>query len=941
MSRTERKQAKKKGKKTTPDKKKSSLLKKIVIGIVGLLVLLFVGGASLFAYYASDAPELTDEALVGFYPSTLYDKNGEEFHTLGAENREQIEYEEIPQVLEDAIISIEDQRFYDHLGVDPIRILGAVFANVTDGFGAEGGSTITQQLIKLSVFSTLQEDQTLERKAKEAWLAVQLEQELSKEQILALYVNKVYMSDNTYGMGTASEYYYGKPISELELHEAALFAGMPQSPNGYNPFTNPERAKSRRDTVLYVMAQNEVITTEEAETAMKIPVEEGLIDHSEENMDELVFDSYIQEVLEEVREKTDLEPQTAGLDIYTNIDLDAQQRMFDILNSEDYVDYPLEQMNAAMTMVDVKTGAVRAIGGGRNQKELRGFNYATENNSSVGSSMKPLTAYGPAIEYLQYSTYEQVVDEAWQWPGTDTTLTNYDNSYKGQMSIREALVDSRNVPAAKTLQEVGLDNAEGFVKGLGIDVDKLNAGDTDGLVASNAINGAISSFDLAAAYAAFGNNGVYNEPYTVSKVVMQDGREIELTPKSNKAMEESTAYMVTDMLKDVTNYYQSSVGIPGLIHAGKSGTSNFDAEDYKKMEEKGVSVPSDGVPDTWYTGYSTNYAISVWTGVTNRTEGYGLSFEDGSRTTARAIYAEIMGYVSESVDNGDWKRPINVVEVAVEDGSMPAKLPGPNTPEDEIVRELFIKGTEPTEESTEFGVELSEPTGLKATYDEKSNEVQIQWDAYTLTNEEDTPLYEVTINGETTETEDTSAVYTPSPGEKVTISVAVVAYDITGPAATTSVTVPGIELGKVTGLKATYNKEADQVQVNWDDYPKDDSMDSVTYSITINGRSGTTQQSQYQIDDPEPGSTVEIAVAVVSNGKTGPATTTKVSIPKEETTPQDEEEPEKETDDTSSQEPEEETTPDTSEDDGNTDEAEMNGANKPNTNTADDTADEE
>src|SRR5690606_22975311 len=238
-------------KKVTKKKKSNkSLCKMILLGLVALIVVAVLSGVGLFAYYASSAPEISMDDLMDGQSTVLYDQDGKEFYSLGGEERDYVEAGEIPQVLVDAVLSIEDQRFYKHIGVDPIRIGGAVLANVTDGFGSEGGSTITQQLIKLSVFSTKKEDQTIKRKAQEAWLALKLEQEFSKEQILTLYINKVYMSDNQYGMGTASEYYFGKPISELELHETALLAGMSQAPNAYNPHNNPERAKKRRDTVL-------------------------------------------------------------------------------------------------------------------------------------------------------------------------------------------------------------------------------------------------------------------------------------------------------------------------------------------------------------------------------------------------------------------------------------------------------------------------------------------------------------------------------------------------------------------------------------------------------------------------------------------------------------------------------------------------------------------
>lgn len=781
MSRVKKRQSKNNKRKNQSKKSnKRPLWKKILFVFVLLFALIILGGAGLFFYYASDAPEVTEEDLLGTFPSLVVDSNGEEFYSFGGQNRVFAEAEEIPEVLEQAVLAIEDQRFYSHIGVDPIRIGGAVVSNITDGFGAAGGSTITQQLIKLSVFSTKAEDQTLERKAQEAWLAVQLERELSKEQILTLYINKVYMSDNVYGMGTASEYYYDKHISELELHEAALLAGLPQAPNAYNPYTNPEQAKKRRDIVLYMMADFEAITSEQAQEAMQIPIEEGLTDHSGEENNNLVFDAFIKEVRNEVVEKTGLDPYTAGLTIHTTIDIDAQQHLFDLVNTDEYIEFPDEELQTAATMVDVETGQVRAMIGGRHQEGQLALNRATESAQPAGSVVKPLTTYGPAIEHLQYSTYHQIVDEPYTY-SDGTPLSNWDNSHKGQISMREALVDSRNIPTYKLFEEVGKDNAQDFLDKIGIEELNANA-DVDYLTDQNAINGDLTPLQASASFAAFANGGSYTEPYTVTKVVMQDGQEIDLTPETHRAMEDYTAYMVTDMLKDVIDYYGSTLTIPGLPHAGKTGTTNYTAEQHQEY-----NIPSSGVPDSWFAGYSSNYSIAVWVGYDHQLEeGNWLSFDEGTRQLPRHIYRELMSYVSESVENSDWSMPSSVVEVPVEDGSMPAALPGPNTPASQIVTELFVKGTEPSEQSTEFGEELAAPTGLSAAYNEEADQIEISWDAYELTGEE-TPVYQLTVGGESFTTEETSYVYpSPSPGETA-ITLSVQAYGQTSPAVTTTV----------------------------------------------------------------------------------------------------------------------------------------------------------
>lgn len=792
MSRVSKKQTQKSKHKKKNTKKgakrknaSSPLWKKLLIGLVVLIAAVLIGGLGLFVYYVSSAPDLTENDLTDTVSSILLDSKGDEFLTLGGEDRELVSENDVPQVLKDAIIAIEDQRFYTHIGIDPIRIAGAVVANVTDGFASEGGSTITQQLVKLSVFSTGAEDQTLKRKAQEAWLSVQLEQDYSKEQILTFYINKVYMSDNQYGMGTASEYYFGKPLAELTLPEAALLAGMPQAPNAYNPFSNPEDATKRRNLVLDMMVDNEAITASEAQEAKSVEVTQGLVEQVEDETNSLVFDPYVKEVLAEVERKTNLDPYTSGLTIHTNLDMDAQQRLYDIVNTDEYVLIEDEDIQTGISLVDVNTGQLKALGGARDQEVQLGTNYATELDRSVGSTIKPLSAYGPAIEYLNYSTYEQVVDEPYSFKD-GSVVNNYDNKYEGQISLRRGLVDSRNVPTTKIYNDVPRDQVDEFLTNIGIDTSTLNP-NAKGLVESNGFTGNISPVDLSGAYATFANGGTYTEPYTVSKIILEDGEEIDLQPDSAKAMEESTAYMITDMLKDVASNNSARVGLNGIPQAGKTGTTNY--ADDKKIEH---NIPEDGVPDKWYSGYTTNYALSVWVG---KDDYYDSIDNAGSeRFLAQQIYQALMSYVSESVESTDWKKPSSVVEVAIEKGSMPAKLAGPNTPSDKIVTELFVKGTEPTavavdsskEESKEEEIELKAPTGLTATYNEETAALSIKWNAYA---QEDIS-YVLTVGSESYSTNDLSyIVQTPAAGE-LPITLAVKSGDKTGPAASTSVLIP-------------------------------------------------------------------------------------------------------------------------------------------------------
>ncbi|HAP7356598.1 TPA: PBP1A family penicillin-binding protein [Enterococcus faecium] len=640
---------------------KKGLFIKILLGILSFFCILFLAGVGLFWYYAKDAPELTDKKLDATVSSKLYTQDGELFEDLGAEKREKISANELPKTLEDAIVSVEDRRFYKHIGVDPIRIIGSALSNFTSG-GLQGGSTLTQQLIKLSFFSTSAEDQTLKRKAQEAWMAVRLEQKKSKQEILTYYVNKVYMSNGLYGMETASEMYFGKKLSELSLPQTALLAGMPQAPSAYDPYVYPDQAKKRRDTVLYTMLQNEKISQTEYDQAVNVPVTDGLQELTQSDDNTKIVDNYVKEVINEVQEKTDKNVYTDGLEIYTNLDLDAQKKLYDIVNTDQYVSYPDDEMQVASTLIDTNTGKVKAQIGGRHIAEdvTLGNNLAVNTSRDFGSTMKPVTDYGPAFEYLKYSTGKTITDAPYNYEGTSTPVGNWDNQYMGTITLRQALYLTRNVPAVKLFNEVGSDKVASFLKNLGIEYSTIHQ--------SNAISSnteeqdgtkyGASSLKMAAAYAAFANGGTYYKPQYVNKIVFQDGTEETYEPDGKTAMSPETAYMITDILKDtITEGTGTNAQIAGLYQAGKTGTSNYTDDEYAKL-----GISSGVYPDILFAGYTPNYSISVWTGYNKKM----TPVTSESSHVASDVYRELMQYVSANVTNTDWEMPSGLIRVGGE-----------------------------------------------------------------------------------------------------------------------------------------------------------------------------------------------------------------------------------------------------------------------------------
>ena len=755
-------------KKKAPTSSKKKLWKKILIGIAAFVTVAIIAIVAIFAYYGATAPTIQASDLEGATETTILDKDGELIYSLGGEKRDLITSEQVPQLLKDAITSIEDKRFYSHMGIDPIRIAGSFLRNAKAGQITQGGSTITQQLVKLAVFSTKKEDQTYKRKIQEIMLALQLERNYSKEQILTYYLNKVYMANNVYGFGTASHYYFNKELSELSLPQVALLAGMPQAPNSYDPYANADQAKERRDLVLYSMKENGKITKEQYDQAVATPVTEGLMAHNNNvasNDKALVYDSFVTMVLKEVQEKTGLDPYNDGLTIETTIDSKAQQRLYDIVNTNDYIQYVNDKIQNAVVMLDTKTGAVRAVNGGRKQTSLLGYNRATDNSRSTGSTIKPVIDYGPAIEYLNYSTGQTIMDQRTTY-SNGVELNNWDFSHKGAMTLRTALVYSRNTTALQTFKAVGETNIKSFLNNL--DIQIKNDGQ-DYLVESNSIGADISPIKMAAAYATFGNYGTYSKPYTVTKVTTRDGQVTEFKPEQKQAMKDSTAYMITDVLKDSFKYgFATQAAIPGLPTAAKTGSSNYTVEQKRAM---GASDYEDIIPDSWFIGYSTNYTISAWTGYDNPYE-QGGGVDTTEQEYSRLIYYYLMKYMAESSSGDDWVQPDSVVKQQIEIGSDPLSLPGPRTPANMIATELFVKGHVPTQQSMNYGTKIEGPTGLKATYDKSKKALTVTWDNY-QTNSKDKPQYKVTLNGQTQTVSTNKVTFQNISGPSVSVTLVV------------------------------------------------------------------------------------------------------------------------------------------------------------------------
>ena len=632
------------------------------IGLLTFFVVCVIAGGGLFAYCVSSVPKLTENKLQSTNSSRIYDGNGSLIADLGSEKRESASTDEIPIILVNAITSIEDKRFFTHRGIDVYRIMGAAINNLRHN-STQGGSTLDQQLIKLAYFSTNTSDQTLKRKSQEIWLSLQMERQYTKQEILTFYVNKVYMGNGYYGMKTAAKSYFGKELGDLSVAQAALLAGIPQAPTQYDPYTNPDAAKERRNTVLNEMYEDKNISKEEYVQAKATDISDGLLPLTNKASYEPYLDNYIKQVIEQVSTEANADIYSAGLDVYTNLDPDIQKYIWNVYNSNDYIAYPDDKFQVASTIIDVTNGRVVAQLGSRHQDEniALGTNQAVQTDRDWGSTMKPITDYAPAIEKRVYTnTGTTVYDTPYNFPGTSTPVYNWDRKYYGSISLTYAIQQSRNVTAVKALQATGLDYAQSFLKDLGIEYPEM--------FYSNAISSSTTSSDpkygassekMAAAYAAFANGGTYYKPSYIKSIKFEDGSTKSYDSKGVEAMSPQTAYMMNSMLKQVlTGGTATEAYVPGTINAGKTGTSNYSDDEYYQVQKESGVYADLIVPDETFVGYNTKYAMAIWTGYENRkTPLYGSDLN-----IAKQIYGLTSRYLNQMYGAGskDFDMPSGV-----------------------------------------------------------------------------------------------------------------------------------------------------------------------------------------------------------------------------------------------------------------------------------------
>lgn len=707
------------GKKVIRKVSKRKILKMILLLFIILCICILLVAGAFFAYIVIKAPTFDPDALYDTESSVLYDKDGNEYARLGTEVRDIVSYDQLPEVLVDSIVATEDSRFFQHNGFDLPRFLVASLKQLLGNSSAGGASTLTMQISKNKITDPdLVKDSGMTgiiRKFTDIYIAVfKIEKTYTKQEIMEFYVNSNYLGAGVNGVEDAAQVYFGKSVSDLNISEAAMIAGIFNAPNYYDPYQHPEACEQRRETVLYLLKRHGYISEEEYNIAMKMTVDR-IVKPRTTTAAEQAYQSFVNTVVQEVIDKTGENPYEISMQIYTTMDRDQQSHVESILAGT-YSGYKWQNdvVQAGIAVVSATDGSITAIGSGRNRAALS-YNYATMLNNQIGSTAKPLYEYALGIEKLNWSTGQIFVDEPWGYTNGDQ-IKNWDLKYEGFVSMRTALVESRNIPALKAFQSIDNSLRVPWVQSLGLHPEISN-GIIHEAHATGGYNGE-SPLSMAAAYNAFASGGYYIEPYSVTKIVYADGRDnYEYKYTATRVMSEETAWMMTNLLISVakgTGF--AGYNINGVTYAGKSGTTNLDSATIAKY-----SLPSKAVADIWAIGYTNKYTIATWYGYDNLSSTYYNTF--GSGQNYRIFAAVAKGVFKEQ---STFTQPDGVVAVQIETGCYDLCLPSEFTPSNMITTEYFKKGYEPTTVSDRYA-KLSDVTNLKANTSGSS--VKLSWDA--------------------------------------------------------------------------------------------------------------------------------------------------------------------------------------------------------------------
>ncbi|KMJ58125.1 penicillin-binding protein [Bacillus sp. LL01] len=596
------------------------------VGLFGYIFIIFLGD------YVIDEKKLIMDSA-----TTMVDENENEIASLFFENREIVEINRIPQHVQQAFVAVEDNRFYEHRGIDVRAIGRAVYRDVLARSKAEGGSTLTQQLAK-NIFLT--NEKSWLRKTKEAVIAINLERRYTKNEIMEMYLNQIYFGHGAYGVQAASQLYFNKNVEDLTVEQGALLAALPKAPNGYSPINYPEEAKSRRDLVLHLMENHGYLEAEEAVGLMGRTLGLDIVESQEKQ----AYLTYIDMVTEEAEEKYGLTPEElhrGGYKITVPMNVAAQDAAFQRFQEDQYFPGTTDNVEGAFVMMNQHNGGVMAVIGGRNYV-TKGINRVNITRQP-GSTFKPLAVYAPLLEEGKYEPYSLLKDELLSYEDGQEVYKprNYHHQYKKEVTMYEAIKDSLNAPAVWALNELGINTSKDYLKKM-----ELSIPDNGLAIALGGLKDGITPLDLTKAYRSFGNNGKIVEPFFIKEIKTRKGVVIAKAKKVEKEVfSPQTAWNMTRMLEGVVREGTARKGeLQGEL-AGKTGTTNYPGAD-------------GAIKDTWFVGYTQDVIGTVWM-------GYDTTTIDQHLTAGGDFPTRLLKDILKDaeLDNGEFSVPVGVTDL--------------------------------------------------------------------------------------------------------------------------------------------------------------------------------------------------------------------------------------------------------------------------------------
>lgn len=650
---------------------------KAIIYIFTFSIITIAGSASLFIYTSlKDVPQIEFAPLSNQKRSCIYDETGNVVEVFGETKEEYVEYKDIPPVLIQALISIEDIRFFDHPGVDLPRTFKAFLHNLFS-HTKHGGSTITQQLIKNVVLTN---EQTYKRKIQEAYLALKIEKQLSKEEILTLYFNSVYFEQSIPGVRYAARRYFGKDITLITLPEAALLAGIVKSASYYNPFKYPERIQARKNLVLEKMLEYGFIEEAQYRAAVHTQIADILIPQGSNYQEPTYrFQSYLDIVYLELQQYTHLDPYTVPLEIHTYLDSSLQTHL-DQIQDGMMIPFSDDDQQIGASVVRNQDGALIGVIGGRNYRGARIFNRAYSLQRQPASTIKPVFGYLLAAEYLHYNEATNILDAPYVYPGTSVTVQNADKNYAGYIPLVQALGYSKNTAALYTLekviQKIGMEKTIAFLENIGL----MDEGPFAYPYGIGGMTYGTSPTALAGAYSVLMREGQYIKPSTISYIRNLETGEVIYTRDMSyqPLVSKESAFQIASTLIDVVqnNYYQiGAVRVEGVAIGAKTGTNGYD-----ERAAKALGYPTSADKDSWLTGFSSDYSMAVWTGFDTAEKGDHHYFGKGDsrRQIPKKIFQNVMEHICLKKER--LSAPAHLVKVAIVNGCEQNYLPNAYIP---------------------------------------------------------------------------------------------------------------------------------------------------------------------------------------------------------------------------------------------------------------------